>query len=194
MSTSSGSDDALAPGELRRLQASQPGASAPVERYRTFWPRFWAGFIDGLVFLPVEFLLWWISGLESSGWLSFATDVLNGIASLAYTILLHWRYGKTIGKMLMRVTVLTYEAETRITFRQSFLRESPWVMLVMAAWILAGVALATATASTPLWILINILRWCSFVWYLVEIVTMLTNEKRRAVHDYIAGTVVVRDS
>jgi len=126
--------------------------------------------------------------------LSFATDVLNGIASLAYTILLHWRYGKTIGKMLMRVTVLTYEAETRITFRQSFLRESPWVMLVMAAWILAGVALATATASTPLWILINILRWCSFVWYLVEIVTMLTNEKRRAVHDYIAGTVVVRDS
>ena len=194
MSTSSGSDDALAPGELRRLQASQPGASAPVERYRTFWPRFWAGFIDGLVFLPVEFLLWWISGLESSGWLSFATDVLNGIASLAYTILLHWRYGKTIGKMLMRVTVLTYEAETRITFRQSFLRESPWVMLVMAACILAGVALATATASTPLWILINILRWCSFVWYLVEIVTMLTNEKRRAVHDYIAGTVVVRDS
>ena len=28
-------------------------------------------------------------------------------------------------------------------------------------------------------------------WFFLEIVTMLSNEKRRAFHDYIAGTVVV---
>jgi hypothetical protein len=30
------------------------------------------------------------------------------------------------------------------------------------------------------------------LWFLVEIVTMLTNGKRRALHDFIAGTVVIR--
>jgi hypothetical protein len=31
-----------------------------------------------------------------------------------------------------------------------------------------------------------------FGWMLLEAVTMLTNAKRRAIHDFIAGTVVIR--
>ena len=30
------------------------------------------------------------------------------------------------------------------------------------------------------------------IWFVLEIVTMLTNDHRRALHDFIAGTVVVR--
>lgn len=30
------------------------------------------------------------------------------------------------------------------------------------------------------------------LWFVAEVLTMLTNEKRRALHDFIAGTVVVR--
>jgi hypothetical protein len=29
-------------------------------------------------------------------------------------------------------------------------------------------------------------------WFVAEVITMLTNEKRRALHDFIAGTIVVR--
>ena len=36
--------------------------------------------------------------------------------------------------------------------------------------------------------------WGGLVWSLLEIATMLTNSKRRALHDLIAGTVVVRVS
>jgi uncharacterized RDD family membrane protein YckC len=32
----------------------------------------------------------------------------------------------------------------------------------------------------------------SMVWFVLEILTMLTNRRRRALHDLIAGTVVVR--
>jgi len=32
------------------------------------------------------------------------------------------------------------------------------------------------------------------IWFLAEAISMLTNKKRRAIHDYIAGTVVVRIS
>jgi uncharacterized RDD family membrane protein YckC len=31
-------------------------------------------------------------------------------------------------------------------------------------------------------------------WFAAEILTLITNKKRRAVHDFIAGTVVVRTS
>jgi uncharacterized RDD family membrane protein YckC len=30
------------------------------------------------------------------------------------------------------------------------------------------------------------------LWFLAEVLTMFTNRKRRALHDFIAGTVVVR--
>jgi hypothetical protein len=42
-----------------------------------------------------------------------------------------------------------------------------------------------------------VVQFWSFVavgWFLLEIATMLTNAKRRALHDYIARTVVVRVS
>lgn len=32
----------------------------------------------------------------------------------------------------------------------------------------------------------------SLLWFVAEIVTSLMNQKRRAVHDFIAGTVVVK--
>jgi uncharacterized RDD family membrane protein YckC len=34
--------------------------------------------------------------------------------------------------------------------------------------------------------------FADFAWFVAEILTMLSNEKRRAIHDFIAGTVVVR--
>ena len=37
-----------------------------------------------------------------------------------------------------------------------------------------------------------ILAYASLGWFLLEVVTMLTNSKRRAIHDLIAKTVVLR--
>lgn len=49
----------------------------------------------------------------------------------------------------------------------------------------SGEALA---ASTAFWLLALI----PLVWFVAEVLTMLTNERRRALHDFIAGTVVIR--
>ena len=166
----------------------------PTQRYRTFWPRFWAGFIDGLIFLPIVYLLDKVVASESSDWINFSSDVLYGIVSFAYSIVLHWRYGKTIGKMVTHVTVLRNDTETSINLRQSFLRDSPWIALTIVGWAIAAIAIGTGISSGLTVVLGKLFQWCSFAWFLVEIVTMLTNDKRRAVHDYIADTVVVRDS
>jgi len=37
----------------------------------------------------------------------------------------------------------------------------------------------------------KILDVAGFSWFILEVITMLTNSKRRALHDWIAGTVVV---
>jgi uncharacterized RDD family membrane protein YckC len=37
-----------------------------------------------------------------------------------------------------------------------------------------------------------VLLTAALVWFVAEILTCLTNPKRRAVHDFIAGTVVVK--
>jgi uncharacterized RDD family membrane protein YckC len=44
-------------------------------------------------------------------------------------------------------------------------------------------------AKTGSWT--DILNWLLLAWTLSELVVLLFNEKRRAIHDYIAGTVVV---
>jgi uncharacterized RDD family membrane protein YckC len=38
----------------------------------------------------------------------------------------------------------------------------------------------------------GILGWLGFLWLTAELVTMLTNPMRRSVHDFIAGSVVLR--
>jgi len=61
--------------------------------------------------------------------------------------------------------------------------------------ILRGTASAQAiangqalVANKPFWFLAAL----PGLWFLAEVLTMLTNEKRRALHDFIAGTIVVR--
>jgi uncharacterized RDD family membrane protein YckC len=34
--------------------------------------------------------------------------------------------------------------------------------------------------------------WSSLAWWILEVATMLSHSKRRALHDFIAGTVVMR--
>ena len=40
---------------------------------------------------------------------------------------------------------------------------------------------------------VRILFWAALGWFLLEIISMITNAKRRAFHDFIAGTVVIRN-
>jgi hypothetical protein len=37
-----------------------------------------------------------------------------------------------------------------------------------------------------------VMLWSFWAWWILEVATMLSNSKRRALHDFIAGTVVMR--
>ena len=164
-------------------------------KYQTFAPRFWAGLIDGLVFLPLGFLGVLLSFSERGPVLFIAWSIASYSSHWLYSVLLHARYGQTLGKMAMGVKVLNLSEDRIPTFRQAFIRDICYVALnVLALASLTYLVLThqyghdTAATSLP----DQIIGYSSLGWFLLEIISMATNDKRRAFHDYLAGTVVIR--
>jgi uncharacterized RDD family membrane protein YckC len=162
-----------------------------MERYRTFWRRVGAGSIDGLVFLPVTValavviahkpgprpLLLWAAFSVSLGWI--------------YSIALHAKYGQTLGKMITGVKVLDVMEHRLPTVAQAIWRDSGAIALgvfrIAGAVVSASLGAGSASSLPG-----RLALYTSNLWFLLEVVTMLANPRRRALHDLIAGTVVVR--
>lgn len=68
---------------------------------------------------------------------------------------------------------------------------SEQIQYFLAAFLGRADDLTEAARSTPI---LRILGGALLGWSLLELITMLTNSKRRALHDWIAGTVVVREA
>lgn len=112
-----------------------------------------------------------------------------------YSIYLHGRFGQTVGKMATRVRVVNALTEEPITFRRASLRDCVPILLSIPLLIYNSYLLLIefpVRESSALNELANWTIYIRVIWWLVELITMLTNDKRRAVHDFIAGTVVVR--
>lgn len=126
--------------------------------------------------------------------------ILDRLAWFLYTVVMHARYGQTVGKMVTKVRVVDFPGEGPISWRQAWLREgipivlSVGVLVYEVAGVLTGrvsasaVATGEALAGGPFWLLMAL----PLGWFLAEVLTMLTNDKRRALHDLVAKTVVIR--
>jgi uncharacterized RDD family membrane protein YckC len=166
-----------------------------MDRYRTFWRRFWAGFIDGLVFAPLGFVHLLILKPDRPhalviGWLLFATMV-----DWAYSVCLHAYKGQTLGKMVTGVKVLDRSESRLPKLSQAITREI--VYIVAGAISTARLIYVVATSQFTSIVEVETGPWAwlmysSQIWFALEVITMLTNQKRRALHDFMAGTVVVR--
>ena len=100
---------------------------------------------------------------------------------------LHGWYGQTVGKMITKVKVVGAKTEVRISFRHAVLRDSS----LRVASTCIGKFRGSHSRSDEL----TFREWTTYgihIWLVAEFITMLTNDKRRAIHDLIAGTVVVR--
>ena len=162
-------------------------------RYHTFWRRFWAGLLDSLIFWPFEWIDAQVQSFNLPSTLLSVWLLVSYLAFSIYVVLMHARYGQTVGKMLTGVTVLSYSGQVPISFRQAVIRESPYIVLLLIGWATVSADLLTSGGlNIPLWVA-NSLSFAAFIWFALEIITMLFNDKRRALHDYIAGTVVVRN-
>ena len=178
----------------------------PLLQYGGFWIRFAAFWLDALIVLPVTGLAFWgAQQYRLYPIYSFIPDMLFGFF---YSVYLVRRFGGTPGKLIMRLRIRKVTGE-RVGYREAFLRCAPeFVLGVLVAIALLPSLFQLTDAEyhalsfiersqrlihlapgwyRPLQILLQIWIWSEFI-------VMLTNEKRRALHDFIAGTVVVRVS
>ena len=126
------------------------------------------------------------------------------VLAVAYPVYFLSRWRQTIGKMVARIKVMRQDGNP-IAPRDAWLRSS--VDTGLAAIYLAAAIPVLARWTRPDWSSLNWLDrvgelakrnpitahdWVSQAWLWSELVVLLLNKKRRALHDFIAGTIVVK--
>jgi len=163
------------------------------KKYTTFALRFWAGFIDGLMFLPLGFVALFVDWYNAV-WLTVVWIAISNSIIWIYTVVGHAVYGQTVGKQHQRIIVLDNLTEEPIGWRQAILRDSFVIVTntLYTALVIYVICYGISEPSAAIRWTALILNYGTLIWFVTEIVTCLTNPKRRALHDFIAGTVVVR--
>ena len=172
----------------------------------------YAGFLSRAVALVIDYsivgLFFWSLQSGSVGFsvaASLSSYLLCAAVVTGYPVYFHARWGQTVGKMIAKVKVTQIDGAP-VALRHAFLRSSVDIAL-SAIWAVSLIYVLT-TWNGPDWSSLGFLdrgraiaerfpisRWydlVSLVWVGSELVVLLTNKKRRALHDFIAGTVVVQ--
>ncbi len=176
-------------------------------RYAGFWRRLaaclWDFFLFGLPYLVTSRY-----SLESSYAFFIAWSIGSPIVGSIGSLYLLARYGGTPGKLIQGIRVVQLDGSP-ITWKHALLRNSVGVLSTVCTVavflsvmpsidfeLVRALAPKPAEALRAYWRQIYprwfyVLNNLEAVYILSEAVVMLTNERRRAIHDYIAGTVVV---
>ena len=171
-------------------------------QYAGFWSRLGAGFVDFLVFAPLIALLIWISSISRA--LAVAFTVPSALLHASYNIYFHGRWGQNIGKMVAGIRVVSVAGD-RISWKQAFLRFS--VDAALGVGLAISELFGLLRISPPDYATLswteqsrritdvapgyNFLSYAMDMWIWSEVIVLLFNRRKRALHDFIAGTVVI---
>jgi uncharacterized RDD family membrane protein YckC len=160
-----------------------------MEKYQTFWRRVGASILDSFILAPVSWIIALVFILvDSSPAMTAVSSALVGIISVFYNILTHNLYGQTVGKLVAKVKVLD-DSEKSINFGQAVLRSFPQLIIAMFA---VSFSTADKSAADSARFIGTIIYWLFGLFLVADVIICLSNEKHRALHDFIAGTVVVK--
>ena len=192
------------PGAQLDQQASAPTASGAELQYATFWQRFGAYWIDVLVLAPLAVVVYFLA--ETSRYFYMYWYVLGLLIGLFFHVYLVKRYGGTPGKLLLKTRIALVDGSP-ITTNAAALRYA--VLFVLTAISSGALSMGVLSMTDEMYFSLGYVAraqkmmelappWYSAVnvlmqiWIWGEFISMLFNKKRRAVHDFMAGTVVVR--
>lgn len=172
--------------------------------YAGFGPRLASLLLDALVMFPLGFIVLYLNSSDKD--MYFYTFLPNFIIMLWYHIYLPKKYGGTPGKLIMGIRIIKLDGY-EIDWKEAILRHS-----VIAALTVFNIILMTnsilkaddAIFNSLSWteqtqylmslspLLFTVYIWFSNIWTWGELIVLLTNPRKRALHDYIAGTVIVK--
>lgn len=164
-----------------------------MEKYQTFGPRFVAQIVDTLVFLPLGVVNYAVSSLDLPPAAWYLWLLIFNLAFPFYTIFMHARDGQTFGKMAVKVKVIT-SSENPITLHHAVVRSLPQIIF-NSSLIFVSMSQTAQTDEASYFSIDSIAAFVSvlmILWSVANIAVFLFNDKRRALHDFVAGTVVVK--
>ncbi len=183
------------------MSDSSPPDRGP--RYGGFWIRLGAFFVDVIVLLPFIGLYLW--GPRPPRGIFQIEPILLLAITTSYDVCSVRYWGGTPGKLLLGLRVVRADLEPA-GWREAVLRESVNAALGLAGDVLFLLAVRQVSEAafaggsrTALMKEIHSLEGLpgrvidrlGDAWILSEFLVLLTNRKRRALHDFLAGTVVI---
>jgi uncharacterized RDD family membrane protein YckC len=171
-------------------------------KYGGFWRRFAAMLLDGLVFLPLVSLILWLDTL--SKYAQVYLFVPTRILGIFYHVYLVQRFGGTPGKLIMGLNITKLDG-VPVGSREALLRYLPELILSICMGLSFSYAsfqmtdadqalsfMARSQRQASLAPDFGLIQTLNSIWTWSELLVLLTNKKRRALHDFIAGTVVIQ--
>jgi uncharacterized RDD family membrane protein YckC len=164
-----------------------------IEKYQTGLKRFWAAIVDGIVFMPLILIEQWLLSKTENNSTLIGWTILTAFLPLLYSIVLHYKYGHTIGKWVAGVKVVDVSETRSLTLKQSVLRDVFYLGIEIAGLLYFSFIFFQTNKAEYLYNNYRNFTDQPILWWtVIELVTMLTNSKRRALHDFIAKSVVIR--
>ena len=172
--------------------------------YVGFWRRIAAYLIDIAILIPYALLSSWFAYASKEGFL--ICQAVAFLIGIIFEIYLVKRFGGSPGKLLMKMRIAKLDGSP-VGYREASVRYSvifvislvSSVGLIVSAFSIPDLEYAALTHKTrvmrfrelaPVWY--QPVEIAGSVWVGSEFVVLLTNRKRRAIHDFMAGTVVIR--
>lgn len=173
-------------------------------RYAGFWPRLGSLLLDIVIMMPLAIIAY----IGQNHYRLFDVYELLPLVlfGLWFNVYLVGRFGGTPGKLILGMRIVKVSGEAA-SYGAAFIRNFP-LFILDAVWRIGfalallqmtdaayfaldwhhrNVALAKMVPPWSHWVQVGM-----SVWFWSEVVVLLTNKKRRAIHDFIAGTVVVK--
>lgn len=172
--------------------------------YAGFWLRLGSLLLDFIFVIPLGFLTLY---LNSRGQYIYFFTVIPSLAfGLWYNIYLSKRYGGTPGKLAGGINIIRSDGGP-IDWKEAILRHIVlFALTILSVVMMISCVLSAdeATYARLSWlkqpqylttqspIFFKVYNWATYIWIYSEFIVLLTNKMKRAIHDYIAGTVIVK--
>jgi uncharacterized RDD family membrane protein YckC len=172
--------------------------------YAGFWTRLGSILLDFLILLPIITVILYLNGLGKN--IYFFTLIPNILLQIWYNIYLPKKYGGSPGKLAVGIRIIRLDGQP-IGWKEAILRNAVSLALTILSSLVMTSCLLKADDAifrslgwmqrsrylmslSPDFFTLN--TWVTNIWVYGELIVLLTNKRKRAIHDFIAGTVIVK--
>ncbi|MEJ6980513.1 RDD family protein [Pedobacter sp. P351] len=172
--------------------------------YAGFSVRLRSALLDLLILAPFYVLILYINRVGTNVY--YFTFIPNFAFLFWFSVYLVKRYGGTPGKLISGIKILKIDGSD-VDWKEAILRESITLLLSVCFITLTLIALSkidhhyyenlnwkekSKYIKTFAPFLFVIHKWTSLIWTTSELLVLFTNTRQRAIHDFMANTVVVK--